>query len=149
MAVRVIQEKNNASENGCKHGEPDCENNEEDNDEDDEQDEDEDSSENENSSGTGGNTIVYVTNNNQPDIANNVTADVTINITNQNSAEKDSQVLSASTLASTGDSLLRLGFTLLFTGIGSLILGFYFLGRKAIEKVFNSSYQTHLYVYEA
>lgn len=131
--------KNNASENGCLHGEPDCEDKKKD---DEKNDKDEKPSDEKNKSPKEDKkTIAYVATNN-----------TTNNITNNYHQEKHKstdQVLSASTLASTGDYQLRFGLTMILVGLGSFALGLLFFGKKVINKVFNSSYQTYLYLYEA
>ncbi|OGH14646.1 MAG: hypothetical protein A2687_00515 [Candidatus Levybacteria bacterium RIFCSPHIGHO2_01_FULL_38_26] len=132
--------KNNASETGCRHGEPDCEDKKKDNKEKDKDEKPMDledkSPEKDDPKEEKKKEIVYVTNN------------VTNNYYPQEQ-KSTGQVLGASTLASTGDSELRFGLGMIVTGLGSLVLGFYFLGRKVYSKVFNSSYNTYLYIYEA
>lgn len=127
--------KNNASENGCLHGEPDCEKkNEVGGKNDDPKKQDEKKEKNETSSTS----------------TSSVNIAVNINVNNQQSTQHaTSQVLAASTLAATGDSLFKLGAAMTAMGISSFLFGLSLLVKKIFNKVFKRGYQSYLYLYEA
>lgn len=121
--------KNNASDQGCKHGEPDC------------NDRNEKPKNKEKEK-------------NRQDNENRTSTSIVININNQvnnhqSSQSNTSQALGVSTLAATGDYMLKLGTAAIAMGISSSFFGLFVLARKAFNKVFHGGFQPYFYLYEA